>query len=169
MYLDAMIEVAIGLIFSWLVLSIATMQLQEWISSLLGWRAQILEDSLKRMLQSDQLVNDFYKHPVIASLSRPGRKPSYIPSDRFAQSLYDVVFKTPDIISPKVSAKLQDIKGIGPKSAKRLNDVGIMTVEELAKITPDALRKIIHPKYERIADEEDILQQANDLLNQIIK
>ena len=59
MYLDAMIEVAIGLIFSWLVLSIATMQLQEWISSLLGWRAQILEDSLKRMLQSDQLVNDF--------------------------------------------------------------------------------------------------------------
>jgi len=164
MYLDAMIEVAIGLIFAWLVLSIATMQLQEWISSLLGWRAQLLDDSLRRMLQSDRLVDDLYKHPVIASLSRPGRKPSYIPSDRFAQSLFDAVFNTPAVVSTLVSATLQDIKGIGPKSAKRLNDAGIMTVEELAKISPDALRQIIHPKYEHIADEEDILKQANEFV-----
>lgn len=166
MYLDAMIEVGIGLIFSWLVLSIATMQLQEWVSSLFSWRAELLEDSLKRMLQNDQLVADFYKHPIIASLSRPGRKPSYIPSDRFSQSLYDVLFNSPERSLAAVDLPpLEDIKGIGPESAQRLNDAGISTIEDLSKLSADDLRKIIHPGYERIADEEEILKQAKDLLD----
>ncbi|HAY84783.1 MAG TPA: hypothetical protein DCY42_07650 [Chloroflexi bacterium] len=165
MYLDAILEVAIGLIFAWLVLSIATMQMQEWISSLFGWRSQLLEDSLKRMLKDDDLVNDFYNHPIISSLSQPGRKPSYIPSDRFAQSLFDVLFNTPFEAKPKVTAKLQDVKGIGPESEKRLNEKGIFTIEDLVQLTPEALQKIIHPGYERIADEEEILNRANQLLN----
>lgn len=164
MYLDAIIEVAIGLIFSWLVLSIATMQLQEWISGLFGWRAELLEDSLTRMLHDDKLVTDFYKHPVIASLSRDGKKPSYIPSDRFSQSLYDVLFHAPSESLPKIHAALQDIKGIGPESVQRLTKAGITTVEELIKKSPEELRELLHPGYERIANEEDILKQAQDLL-----
>lgn len=166
MYLDAIIQVAIGLIFAWLVLSIATMHLQEWVSSLFRWRAGLLEDSLKRMLQNDELVADFYNHPMISSLSRPGYKPSYIPADQFAQSLFDVMFNTPVEKLPKgaaVSAQLGDINGIGPLSTKRLNDAGIFTVEQLAELTAETLREIIDPKYERIADEEDILKQARDL------
>lgn len=168
MYLDAILEVAIGLIFAWLVLSIATMQLQEWISSLFRWRADLLEQSVKRMLNNEELVADFYNHPVITSLSRPGYKPSYIPSDRFAQSLFDVLFNTPVEKLPKgeaVSAGLQDIRGIGPLSAERLNAAGISTVEQLAELSAEGLREIIDPKYERIADEEDILKQAKNLLD----
>jgi len=167
MYLDAIIEVAIGLVFSWLVLSIATMQMQEWISSLFRWRAELLEDSLKRMLHDEKLVVDFYQHPLITSLSRPGNKPSYIPSDRFAQSLYDVLFNAPEVELPSNEfrqAQFQDIKGIGPESNKRLNDAGIFSLEQLVNLSPDDLRKIIHPGYEHIANEEDILDQANNLL-----
>ena len=165
MYLDAIIEVAIGLIFSWLVLSIATMQLQEWISGLFGWRAQLLEDSITRMLHDKKLVEDFYSHPVIASLSRDNKKPSYIPSDRFSQSLFDVLFTAPVQVLPKIQAGLQDIKGIGPESFQRLTEAGIDTIEDLVKISPDELRDILQSGYERIADEEDILKQAKDLLN----
>ena len=167
MYLDAILEVVIGLIFSWLVLSIATMQLQEWISSLFGWRAELLEGSLKQMLQNDAWVEQFYSHPVIESLSRSGRKPSYIPPDRFAQSLYDVMFNTPVESWPKENVhqyQLQDIKGIGPESAARLNKAGIASIAELAKLSPEELREIIHPGYEHIADEEDILKQAKEFL-----
>ena len=164
MYLDAILEVAIGLIFSWLVLSIATMQLQEWISGLFGWRAQLLEDSISRMLTDDKLVQDFYNHPVIASLSRDNKKPSYIPSDRFSQSLFDVLFTAPSTVVPKIQAGLQDIKGIGPESFKRLAEAGINTIEDLVKIAPEELRELLHPGYERIADEEEILKQAEDLL-----
>lgn len=167
MYLDAILEVAIGLVFSWLVLSIATMQLQEWISSLLGWRAELLEGSLKQMLQNDAWVEQFYSHPVINSLSRSGRKPSYIPPDRFAQSLYDVLINTPVASWPKAEThqfQLQDIKGIGPESAARLNKAGIFSIADLAKLSPQELRDIIQPGYERIADEENILKQAEELL-----
>jgi predicted flap endonuclease-1-like 5' DNA nuclease len=167
MYLDAILEVAIGLIFSWLVLSIATMQLQEWISGLFGWRAQLLEDSITRMLTDEQnknLVEDFYNHPVIASLSRDNKKPSYIPSDRFAQSLFDVLFTAPSQVLPKIQAGLRDIKGIGPESFERLTEAGINTIEDLVNISPDELRDILHPGYERIANEEEILEQAKDLL-----
>lgn len=164
MYLDAILEVAIGLIFSWLVLSIATMQLQEWISGLFGWRAQLLEDSISRMLHDEKLVEDFYNHPVIASLSRDNKKPSYIPSDRFSQSLFDVLFTAPSTVVPKIQAGLLDIKGIGPESFKRLTEAGINTIEDLLKIAPEELRELLHPGYERIADEEEILKQAEDLL-----
>lgn len=167
MYLDAILEVAIGLIFSWLVLSIATMQLQEWVSSLFGWRAELLEGSLKQMLQNDNWVEKFYSHPVIDSLSRSGRKPSYIPPDRFAQSLYDVLFNTPVESWPKPEVnqfQLQDIKGIGPDSIARLSRAGISSIAELAKLSPEELREIMHPGYEHIADEEDILRQAEEIL-----
>lgn len=164
MYLDAILEVAIGLIFSWLVLSIATMQLQEWISSLFGWRGQFLQDSISRMLRDEQLVKDFYDHPVIASLSRDNKKPSYIPSDRFSQSLFDVLFTAPSQVLPTTQAALQDIKGIGPESFQRLSGAGINTIEDLVKISPDELRDLLQPGYERIADEEEILKQAMDLL-----
>jgi len=160
MYLDAILEVALGLIFSWLILSIATMQLQEWISSVFRWRADILEDSIRRMLQNDKLVADFYNHPVIASLSRPGYKPSYIPSDRFSQSLFDVLFNT----TAEPSPGLEMIKGIGPDSASKLKSKGIHTLEQLVKISSEELRGIIDPKYEHIANEDDILQQARKLL-----
>jgi hypothetical protein len=168
MYLDAILEVAIGLVFAWLVLSIATMQVQEWISSWFRWRAQSLEESIHRMLQDEKLVKQFYKHSMIASLSQPGHKPSYIPSDRFAQTLFDILFvksaETEKQPIPKRTLQLEDIKGIGPETAKRLNNAGIHTIEELATHTPERLREIIQPHYERIANEEDILQQAKELL-----
>jgi hypothetical protein len=168
MYLDAILEVAIGLVFSWLVLSIATMQVQEWISSWFRWRAQSLEESIHRMLQDEKLVEQFYNHSMIASLSQPGHKPSYIPSDRFAQTLFDILFiksaEDKKLPIPSRAIQLEDIKGIGPESANRLKNAGIHTLEELAKHTPEQLRGIIHPRYERIANEEDILRQAKDFL-----
>jgi hypothetical protein len=97
MYLDAILEVAIGLVFAWLVLSIGTMQVQEWISALLSWRARFLEQQLLNMLGSKDLVERFYAHPLIRSISPPGKKPgevrrpSYIPAQRFAAALLEIL------------------------------------------------------------------------------
>ncbi len=174
MYLDAILEVVIGLVFTWLVLSIASMQVQEWISSRFNWRGQFLEDSIKNMLQGEKLVNEFFNHPMIASLSSPGRKPSYIPSNRFAQIVNEVYSKKSDeekniLIfgepnEENKGLKLEDVYGIGPDSAKRLIDDGISTVEQLAEIDAKSLRGIIHPKYEHIANEEKIIEHASKLM-----
>lgn len=98
MYLDAILEVAIGLIFSWLVLSLATMQVQEWISTFLSWRAKFLQRALLNMLGDESLVERFYAHPLIRSISPPGKKPgevlrpAYIPAQRFAEATLDLFF-----------------------------------------------------------------------------
>ena len=98
MYLEEVLEVAVGLIFMWLVLSIGTMQVQEWIVTRLTWRANDLEKAIRQMLMSDELAVEIYNHPLIRSMKKapkPGDKkdpkPSYIPADKFALVLFDII------------------------------------------------------------------------------
>ena len=44
MNLGAIVEVAIGLIFVWIVLSLTTIQIQEWINTRLDKRAKDMEE-----------------------------------------------------------------------------------------------------------------------------
>ena len=69
MYLQEIFEVAIGLVFVWLVLSTATMQVGEWIANFFKWRAKDLEKAIQRMLSDEDLAELFYDHPLIRSLS----------------------------------------------------------------------------------------------------
>jgi hypothetical protein len=117
MYLQELLEVAIGLVFVYLLLSLVCMQVQEWLASYLRWRADNLEDGLREMLADEALtagwrrmrrkipilkqflkpegllgwVDTLYAHPLIKSLAQPGTKPSYIPARNFAQVLFDMV------------------------------------------------------------------------------
>lgn len=95
MQLDAILEVAIGLVFGWIVLSLATMQAQEAITSFFNWRAKFLENSVRGMLKDDALVEQFYSHPLIESLCKPDKKgrhkkPASIPAPLFAAAVMDV-------------------------------------------------------------------------------
>ena len=90
--LEAILEVAIGMIFMWLILSIATMSVQEWIASYLKWRAKDLEIAVQRLLSDKTWAEQLYNHPLIAGLSKKtGKKPSYIPANKFALALMDIV------------------------------------------------------------------------------
>ncbi|HEY3312285.1 MAG TPA: helix-hairpin-helix domain-containing protein [Anaerolineales bacterium] len=55
------------------------------------------------------------------------------------------------------------IKGIGPVIAKKLNNAGIFTFKQLAAITPVQLREIVGDVIQRLADEDEILNQAKKL------
>ena len=115
MDIGAVVEVAIGLIFMWITLSLATIQIQEWWLTLLDKRARDMEASLHEMLANPNLKSQFYDHPVIRSLTARKRKspstvpawfyrypivrgftkekrklPSYIPSQSFALAMFDI-------------------------------------------------------------------------------
>lgn len=115
MNLGAIAEVAIGIIFVWIVLSLTTIQIQEWISMALDKRARDMEDAIHELLANPNLKAQFYDHPVIRGLTAKKRKepsripawfykypilrgftkerrkiPSYIPSQQFALSLFDI-------------------------------------------------------------------------------
>ena len=91
MQLDAILEVAIGLVMMWLILSVATMEAQNWLGNLLNTRAKNLEKSILEMFKGEQgLVDLFYNHPAIKELGRRDKKgnfkkPSYIPEEVFAR------------------------------------------------------------------------------------
>lgn len=104
MQLDAILEVAVGLVFVWLVISVATMEIQNRIGALLNWRAEYLEKSILSMLKDKELVEKFYKHPLVLELSlkdkngnyikdKSGkiRQPEYIPNATFATAALEVI------------------------------------------------------------------------------
>jgi len=116
MNLGPIAEVAIGIIFVWIVLSLTTIQIQEWISTRLDKRARDMEDAIHEMFANPNLKAQFYDHPVIRSLTAKKRKepspipvwfyrypilrgftkekrklPSYIPSQQFSLALFDIV------------------------------------------------------------------------------
>jgi len=92
--LEAILDVAIGMLFLWLILSVATMSIQEWIATFLKWRANDLETAIRRLLGNNQLwAEQLYAHPLIQGLSKKlGARPSYIPANKFALGLVDVVY-----------------------------------------------------------------------------
>ena len=68
--MQEILEVAMGLIFMWLVMSIAAMQFQEWIATLLKWRARDLEKAIFNMMGNELFVDKLYNMPLIASLAK---------------------------------------------------------------------------------------------------
>jgi len=55
MYLQEILEVTIGLVFMYILLSLVCMQVQEWLTSVFRWRAENLEDGLREMLADEAL------------------------------------------------------------------------------------------------------------------
>jgi hypothetical protein len=105
MDLTTIIQVAIGMIFVWITLAVITSQIQEWISSLLSWRARMLEDSIVQMLGGPQLKDKLYNHPLIQGLhtNHGKRKPGGIPEDKFALILFEQVMN-----ADKTTAEITD-------------------------------------------------------------
>jgi hypothetical protein len=116
MNLGPIVDVAIGIIFVWIVLSLSTIQIQEWITTILDKRARDMEAAIHEMLANPNLKAQFYDHPVIRGLTAKKRKwpstvppwfykypivrgftreirkfPSYIPSQQFSLALFDIV------------------------------------------------------------------------------
>ena len=104
MQLDAILEVVIGLVFVWLVISVATMEIHTRIGVSLGWRAELLEKSVLSMLKDETLVKKFYEHPLVNELAMKDKngdlirdkkgnikKPEYIPNATFALVACEVI------------------------------------------------------------------------------
>ncbi len=137
MYLQEIFEVVIGLVFIWLVLSTATMQVGEWIANLLKWRSNDLERTIRRMLGDDDLTRLFYDHPLIRSLSADQAsaeaKPSYIPANQFSIALLNI------------------IQNAGTESALVLQGLYSL-VPTIQRIRPLAKRKQAHLDLERVLE-----------------
>lgn len=86
------LEVAIGLCFVYLLLSLICSAVNETLAALTQRRGKMLEQAINNLVGDLGFKDQIYGHPLIKSLMQPGKQlPSYIPSQKFALAVMDIV------------------------------------------------------------------------------
>jgi hypothetical protein len=96
MFGSSVLEVGLGLIFVYLMVSLVCTAANEALASFFAWRAKDLRAGVRNLLDghdsaTGEWVGRLYAHPLIQGLYRKGQIPSYIPSRTFALALTDLV------------------------------------------------------------------------------
>lgn len=135
-------SIVLGLLLGWLL---------EWVIDWFYWRGRmrpIAEENAR--LSKD---NEDLKERLATLESKVSRKSQ--------------LSKTRPTGDRASKDNLQAIKGIGPVIAKRLNEAGIYTFEELSRLTPEELQEVMGPLAKRFfPKQESILTQAKDFAEQ---
>jgi hypothetical protein len=126
-----LLNVILGMIFAWSLLSLAAMNIQEWVAARRSWRSRMLESSLQKMFTDPVLVEQFYQHPLILSLftgKENRNKPSYIPPVQFSQAVIDMLSTTgteASLLQHELFGLVEKARRLGPRarreSLKRLD------------------------------------------------
>jgi hypothetical protein len=104
MFDSSVVDVAIGLVFVFLLLSVITSSAKEGLEAIFKRRAKDLERGIKELVGSDgqAFVASLYNHGLINSLfvgkygDPKAKLPTYIPSKNFALALMDVCKRSGD-------------------------------------------------------------------------
>ena len=94
MFNSGILDIAIGIVFIYLLVSLIVTAANELIAAVFKMRGRVLWQGLCNLLPSDEskenIAEQVYGHPLIEGLSH-GSRPSYIPSRTFALALLDVI------------------------------------------------------------------------------
>jgi len=97
---STVLDVAVGLIFVYLLLSILCTAANEWAAALTRRRANILKKGIQQLLGNqstatdnnpDAFVEEFYKHPLIKSMKHDKHHPAYISPRTFTAVVSDLM------------------------------------------------------------------------------
>src|SRR5450631_3959339 len=101
MFGSNILDVAIGVVFIYLLLSLICSGINEGIASMLNKRGQILFEGIKNLLNDPTftgLAQKLYTHGLVDGISqdainpdKPNRLPSYMSSNTFAMALLDIL------------------------------------------------------------------------------
>ena len=106
------LDVAIGLVFFYLLLSLACSAAREMLAGLWDSRAKNLKIGIANLLgerdfaktkkesknpynnpvndKTGNILSEFYAHPLVAALKEDGTKPSYLPANVFSEVMIDL-------------------------------------------------------------------------------
>jgi hypothetical protein len=89
---NPVIDVVLGLVLIYIVLALVCSAVQEWVAGLCGLRSKNLRRGIENLLGGD-LAEEVYRHPLVAGLSRPNGRPSYISARTFSNVVLEVLAK----------------------------------------------------------------------------
>jgi hypothetical protein len=113
MFGSKILEIIIGLVFIYWLLSLLCSGINEMISSIISMRAKDLEKAIRNLLNDPKgkgPAKDFYNHSLVRALKKGGeRNPSYIPSRTFALAMMDVIAPARLSSQPKTIQEFREI------------------------------------------------------------
>lgn len=142
-------SIVLGLLLGWLV---------EWVIDWFYWRGRmrpIVEENARLIKKNEELTkdNEDLKERLAYIEAKVSRKSQ--------------LSKTRPTSDRAGKDNLQAIRGVGPVIAKRLNEAGVYTFEELSRLSPDELQEIMGPLSKRFfPKQESILTQAKEFAEQ---
>lgn len=117
MFGSSALEVGIGLVFVYLLLSLVCAAVNELIAAISQWRAVNLREGIRFLLNDPSLEKAFREHPLISSLrqehpllmkkSHDKLNTSYIPAQNFSLALMDLILSDKDGRRPDTVAGLR--------------------------------------------------------------
>ena len=100
MFGSSVIEIAIGVVFVYVVLSLSCTAVNEWIASVINKRGKNLFEGIKNLLNDPTctgLAHQVYNHGLVNGISKDpvapdkrNRPPSYLPAKNFSLALLDI-------------------------------------------------------------------------------
>ena len=92
MFDHPIIDVALGLVFFYVVLSLVASAIQEWIASVCLLRSGTMRTGVQTLIGC-KYAKAVYNHPLIKNLAKENRMPSYIASETLSTVLLEVIAK----------------------------------------------------------------------------
>ena len=134
---NPIVDVALGLILLYTVLSLFASVVKEWISTFLGLRAKNLEKGIQTLIGADYAAK-LYDHPLVSTLAIEKKLPSYIGSGTFALALVDLLAHGEEDQSnadteDNVAQLIQNASGdpVLGRALRALSSTGVQTMAEL--------------------------------------
>lgn len=132
MFNSVALDVAIGLMFIFLLYSLLATVISEIIATMIGLRARNLKEAVNRMLNdeetkgffarlwdsfnifknpSNRVINNFYNHPEIKYLGSSGifKNPSSFKAISFSKTLFNILFGNGPVTRESIEARLKEI------------------------------------------------------------
>jgi hypothetical protein len=144
MFNSTVLDVAGGLVFTFLAVSLAVSAITEGVASMLGWRSQTLLQGIKDLLNDQAFTGialNIYNHAMVAPRDAGTAKresdlkylPTYIEPLHFADALIDVVGITKDAPVANIKSAIQQnvsdpqlqslLKGVVDRAAGDLTEI----------------------------------------------
>jgi hypothetical protein len=178
MFGSNVLEVAIGVIFVYLLLSLICTALNEGIASLLDKRSDNLFEGVKNLLNDPKftgLAQQLYNHGLIAGTSqhatdpdKPTRKPSYMSPANFSLALLDILGargiianKYGDLLTSAEKAD-DDYEEACQAMAKAPRDAALAAAQAQAKNVADQARSTLETAVMQAKAAYDKARQAAD-------
>ena len=97
---STVLEVAVGIIFIYLLLSILCTSANEWVAAITRRRGEMLRKGIHQLLEhqplkeggdSNEFLAAFYKHPLITCMMHDKRHPAYLAPRTFVAVITDIL------------------------------------------------------------------------------